>query len=292
MSATFAAATSVLFHGTAFAMVLYLISVGLSVTMGLMRVVNLAHGGFAMLGGALAHFGIAALGLNFATAAILAIVAVVALSAPMERVLYRPLYRMGELQQVLATIGITFLMIASVSFWLGSSILRIRLPPALSGAVNLGFRTLPTDRVVVIVVGLVVIGALYLLVERTRFGVKLRAAVDERDAAACLGIDTSKVFSLTFALGAALAALGGIMGAGLLPIDAYYPLRYMVLFLVVVAVGGLGSIAGSFLAALGLGVLDTAARYLAPDYGTIFFYVAMIVILGWRPHGLLGRAEA
>ena len=82
------------------------------------------------------------------------------------------------------------------------------------------------------------------------------------------------------------------MGAGLLPIDAYYPLRYMVLFLVVVSVGGLGSIAGSFVAALGLGVLDTAARYLAPDYGTIFFYVAMIVILGWRPHGLLGRVEA
>ncbi len=283
---------SICIDGVAYGMILFMISVGLSVTMGLMRVVNLAHGGFAMLGGALAHYGMAALGLNFAVSALLAILVVVALSAPMERVLYRPLYRMGELQQVLATIGITFLMIASVSLWLGTSILQIRLPASLSGAVNLGFRTLPADRVFVIVAGIVVIGALYMLIERTRFGVKLRAAVDERDAAACLGIDTSRLFSRTFALGAALAALGGIMGAGLLPIDAYYPLRYMVLFLVVVAVGGLGSIAGSFVAALGLGVLDTAARYLAPDYGTIFFYVAMIVILGWRPHGLLGRGEA
>jgi branched-chain amino acid transport system permease protein len=282
---------SICIDGVAYGMILFMISVGLSVTMGLMRVVNLAHGGFAMLGGALAHYGMAALGLNFAASALLAILVVVALSAPMERLLYRPLYRMGELQQVLATIGITFLMIASVSFWLGTSILPIRLPAALSGAVNLGFRTLPMDRVFVIFVGLAIIGGLYMLIERTRFGVKLRAAVDERDAAACLGIDTSRIFSRTFALGAALAALGGIMGAGLLPIDAYYPLRYMVLFLVVVAVGGLGSIAGSFVAALGLGVLDTAARYLLPDYGTIFFYVAMIVVLGWRPHGLLGRAE-
>ncbi len=281
---------SILIDGIAYGMILFMISVGLSVTMGLMRVINLAHGGFAMLGGVLAHVAMVAWGMPFLPAAVLAIMLVTGLSVPMERVLYRPIYRMGELTQVLATIGITFLMIASVNFWLGSTILGIRLPRAMSGAVDLGFRTLPTQRLYVIGAGLAVIAGLYLLIERTRFGIKLRAAVDHPDTAGCLGIDTARLFTLTFALGAGLAALGGILGAELLPIDAYYPLRYMVLFLTVVAVGGMGSITGSFVAALGLGILDTATRYLLPQFGTVFFYVAMIVVLGWRPDGLLGRA--
>lgn len=281
---------SIVTDGVSFGMILFMISVGLSVTMGLMRVVNLAHGGFAMLGGAFTHWAMMRAGLPFLPAALVALLVVVVIAVPMERVLYRPIYRMGELPQVLATIGITFLMIASVNFWQGSTLLPIKLPEAMRGSVNLGFRTLPTHRLYVIGVGVLVIGGLYWLVERTRFGIRLRAAVDHPGTAACLGIDTSRVFALTFALGAGLAALGGILGAELLPIDAYYPLRYMVLFLTVVAVGGLGSIAGSFLAALALGILDTAARYLFPDFGTIFFYGAMIVILGIRPQGLLGRA--
>ncbi len=281
---------SILMDGIAYGMILFMISVGLSVTMGLMRVVNLAHGGFAMLGGAFTHWAMTAAGLPFVPAAVLGLLAVMVLSVPMERVLYRPIYRMGELPQVLATIGITFIMIASVNLWLGSSLLSIRLPAAMSGAVDLGFRTLPTHRLYVLGAGVVVIGGLFVLIERTRFGIKLRAAVDHAGTAACLGIDTSRIFALTFALGAGLAALGGILGAELLPIDAYYPLRYMILFLTVVAVGGLGSITGSFVAALALGVLDTAARYLFPDVGTIFFYLAMIVMLGLRPQGLMGRA--
>lgn len=281
---------SIITDGVAFGMILFMISVGLSVTMGLMRVVNLAHGGFAMLGGALTHWAMMQMGIPFLPSALLAILAVVILSVPMERVLYRPIYKMGELAQVLATIGITFIMIAAISFWLGATLMPIPLPAVMQGSVDLGFRTLPTQRIYVVVVGLIVIGGLFFLTERTRFGIRLRAAVDHPGTASCLGIDTSRVFSLTFALGAGLAALGGIMGAELLPIDAYYPLRYMVLFLTVVAVGGLGSITGSFLAAMALGILDTAARYQFPEFGTIFFYVAMIVILGLRPQGLLGKA--
>lgn len=280
---------SIITDGVAFGMILFMISVGLSVTMGLMRVVNLAHGGFAMLGGAFTHWAMMRAGMPFLPAALLSIAAVVLLSIPLERVLYRPIYKMGELPQVLATIGITFLMIASINFWLGSTIMPIKLPAIMQGAVDLGFRTLPTHRIFVIVAGLVVIAGLFWLTERTRFGIKLRAAVDHPGTAACLGIDTSRIFAMTFALGAGLAALGGILGAELLPIDAYYPLRYMVLFLTVVAVGGLGSITGSFVAAITLGILDTAARYLFPDVGTIFFYGAMIVILGFRPQGLMGR---
>ncbi|MDE3079651.1 MAG: branched-chain amino acid ABC transporter permease [Paracoccaceae bacterium] len=280
---------SILLDGIAYGMILFMISVGLSVTMGLMRVVNLAHGGFAMLGGAFTHWAMVHAGLPFPVAALGGIAAVVILSVPMERVLYRPIYKMGELPQVLATIGMTFLMIAAVNLWLGSSLLAIKLPALMQGSVNLGFRTLPTQRLYVLGAGLLVIGGLFLLIERTRFGINLRAAVDNPATAACLGIDTGRVFATTFALGAGLAALGGILGAELLPIDAYYPLRYMVLFLTVVAVGGLGSITGSFAAAILLGILDTAARYLVPDAGTIFFYLAMILILGIRPKGLLGR---
>jgi len=267
-----------------------MISVGLSVTMGLMRVINLAHGGFALLGGASAHWLTTGVGLGYFTAVPLAILMTMAIAVAMERVFYRRIYQFTELQQVLATIGITFLMIASVNYLLGSTILAIRIPEAFTASIDLGFRTLPGHRLVVIVTGLLIAAALYMLLERTRFGIQLRAAVDNRNMAASLGINTVKIYALSFGLGAGLAALGGILGAELLPIDAYYPLRYMVLFLVVVAVGGLGSIAGSFFAAIGLGIIDTAARYIVPEYGTIFFFIAMMLVLTLRPRGLLGRA--
>jgi branched-chain amino acid transport system permease protein len=281
--------SGILVDGISYGMILFMISVGLSVTMGLMRVINLAHGGFALLGGAFAHWLTKSAELGFVPALLLAIGAVMVIAIPMEWIFYRKIYRFNELQQVLATIGITFVMIAGVNLWLGSTLLPITVPDLLSRPIDLGFRTLPVHRLVVIVTGLGVAGGLYVLLERTRFGIHLRAAVDNRDMAASLGINTARIYALTFSLGAGLAALGGILGAELLPIDAYYPLRYMVLFLVVVAVGGLGSISGSFLAAIGLGIVDTAARYILPDFGTIFFFVVMIGVLMIRPHGLLGK---
>lgn len=280
---------NILIDGVAYGMILFMISVGLSVTMGLMRVINLAHGGFAMLGGVLTHWLGYKLGFSFFLAAPLAILCTVIVALPLERGLYRYIYKFAELQQVLATIGITFIAIASVNIMFGSTLLPVALPDVMKGTVDLGFRTLPVHRVVVIITGIVVILGLFQLLERTRFGIELRAAVDDRDMAAAIGINTGRIFSLTFALGAALAALGGILGAELLPIDAYYPLRYMVLFLIVVAVGGLGSITGSFLAALGLGIVETATRYLVPDFGTIFFLIVVMAVLAIRPNGLLGR---
>lgn len=277
--------------GVVYGMILFMISVGLSVTMGLMRVVNLAHGGFALLGGTFAHWMAQELGLPFWPAVILAVAATVAVSLPLERVIYRRIYAFGDLQQVLATIGLTFLMIASVNLWQGSSLLSIPLPDTLKQSVDLGFRTLPVHRLVVIAAGLGSILGLWLLLNRTLFGIRLRAAVDNRGTASALGIDTDRIFMVAFGLGAGLAALGGILGAEILPIDAYYPVRYMVLFLIVVAVGGMGSIPGSFVAAIGLGVLETATRYLVPDYATIVFFIVVIVLLALRPQGLLGRAH-
>lgn len=280
----------ILVDGVAYGMILFLISVGLSVTLGLMRVVNLAHGAFALLGGAFAHWLIVRGGWPFPLAAPAAVAAVVALALPLERTVFRPLYGMGELQQVLGTIGLTFLAIAGVNLWLGSTLLPVPLPEALRGPVDLGFRTLPAHRVAVIGAGLAVAAGLWWLVERTGFGIRLRAAVEDRDAAQALGIDTARVSAAAFALGAGLAAAGGILGAELLPIEAYYPLRYIVLFLIVVAVGGQGSIAGALAAALGLGILETAARYLVPGAGTIVFFLAVMALLALRPRGLLGRA--
>jgi branched-chain amino acid transport system permease protein len=282
-------ALSIILDGVAYGMILFLISVGLSVTMGLMRIMNLAHGGFAIIGGAIVHVLTFRLGVDFIPAAALSITAVVLIALVLEWSVYRPIYRFGELEQVLATIGITFIVIAIVNFLLGSTLLPIRLSRFMTGSLNLGFKTLPLHRVIVIIVGLAILALLYLLIERTRFGIYLRASVDNRAAASALGIDTSKIYAVTFALGGGLAALGGMLGAELLPLEAYYPLRYMVLFLTVVAVGGLGSIAGSFIAALGLGILDTASRYLFSEYGTIFFFAAVMLILSLYPNGLLGK---
>ena len=281
--------SGILIDGFSYGMILFMISVGLSITMGLMRVINLAHGGFALIGGAAAHWLTTYLGMHYYLAVPLAVLVTTVFAMAMERVFYRKIYGFTELQQVLATIGITFLMIASINFLLGSTILPIKIPEAFSASIDLGFRTLPGHRLVVILMGLVVAAALFLLLERTRFGIQLRAAVDHRNMAAALGVNTSRIYAIAFGLGAGLAALGGILGAELLPIEAYYPLRYMVLFLAVVAVGGMGSIAGSFFAALGLGIIDTTARYIAPEYGTIFFFIAMILVLTLRPRGLLGR---
>lgn len=282
-------ALSILVDGVAYGMILFMISVGLSVTLGLMRIVNLAHGGFALIGGAVIHVLTFRLGFDFVPAAVLSIMAAVLIALALEWSVYRPIYRFGELEQVLATIGITFLMIATVNFFLGSTLLPIRHAHFMTGSLDLGFKTLPVHRVVVIIVGLAVLAFLYWLIERTRFGIYLRASVDNRATASALGIDTSRIYAVTFALGGGLAALGGILGAELLPLEAYYPLRYMVLFLTVVAVGGLGSIAGSFVAALGLGILDTASRYLFSEFGTIFFFVAVMLLLALYPKGLLGK---
>lgn len=276
--------------GIAYGMILFMIAVGLSVTMGLMRVINLAHGGFALIGGVTMHGLLASVGMPYGIAVVLSVAFTMVLALPLERLLYRRIYRFGELQQVLATIGITFLIIATVNVLFGSSLLAIPLPKSLSVSVDLGFRTLPLHRLLVIGVGVLVILGLYGLLERTRFGIRLRASVDNRNAAATLGINTGHVYAITFCLGAGLAALGGILGAELLPIDAYYPLRYMVLFLIVVAVGGMGSITGSFFAAIGLGLLETASRYLVPDFGTIFFFACVMALLAVRPNGLMGRA--
>lgn len=273
----------------AYGMVLFVISIGLSVTMGLMRVVNLAHGAFAMIGGYLASYATQTLGWSYALAILLAVFGTIAIAVPVERFLYRRIYGAPELTQVLMTIGITFMIIGIANYALGPTLKTVTLPDALKGSVDLGFRSIATHRLFVILCGLLVAALLWYAIERTAFGVKLRASVDNAAMAAALGVRTEIIYAVSFAVAVGLAALGGVVGAELLPVEPYYALRYMVTFLVVVSVGGAGSIPGALIACLLLGGIDTAARYWVPEYGEFFFYLAVIAIICVFPRGLAGR---
>lgn len=275
-----------------YGMILFIISIGLSIMMGLMRVVNLAHGAFAMIGGYLASYAVRSAGLPYGVAVAVAVAGTVVIAMPLEMLLYRRIYRRSDqLAQILLTIGVTFVIIGVANWMFGPTTKAIPLPAALSGPFDLGFRMIPTHRLLVIACGLTTALVLWLVIDRTGFGIRLRASVDNAGMAEALGIGTGVIFSVTFALAVALAALGGVLGAELLPVEPYYALRYMVTFLVVVSVGGAGSIAGALAASLVLGLADTTGKYLAPEYGDFFFYLAVIAVVFVFPDGLLGRGR-
>mgnify|MGYP003652075466 CR=1 FL=1 len=253
---------SILIDGFAYGMVLFMVSVGLTVTLGLMRFVNLAHGVFAMIGGYAAACLITMVGMPYALALVLAAVVAGIIAYGLEIAIVQRMYNRPELDQVLLTIGLVFVAIALAGIAFGNSLVPVPLPDMLRGATDLGFRVMPSQRIVAAVVGLLALAAIWLLFERTMFGIRLRAT---------------------------LAGLGGVVGAELLPIEPYYPLKYLVLFLAVVAVGGPGSVFGSLVAALLLGTVETAGKYLAPGFATIGLYLVMLLVLSLRPDGLFKR---
>jgi len=281
---------SIAFHGLAYGMILYAISVGLSVTMGLMGFVNLAHGVFAMAGGYLMITATQKLGLPWLPALAASCVAVALASAVLERTLYARLYRAGELEQVLFTIGLIFISVALARLAYGPLPQAAPLPEVLKGQIALGERQFPAYRVAVIASSAVLIAVLWAGLERTRWGAMVRAAVDNGPMAESVGINTRRLFTLTFALGSGLAALGGALGADLIAITPVYPFEQLVTFLIVVALGGLGTLRGPFLGALLIGLSDTAFKYAVPQFGAFFIYAATMALLLWRPRGLLGRA--
>jgi len=283
---------SILLGGLASGMVLFIVSVGLSVTMGLMGFVNLAHGGFAMLGGYAIVLAMRHWGLGFLPALGLAFVAVAAFSVVLERLLYARLYRASELDQVLFTIGLVFVMTATVTLGVGPETQVVQLPDWLRGQTDLGFIRYRTYSLALIATGTALVIALWLGFERTRFGARIRAAVDNRRMAQSLGVDVGRLFAVTFAIGSGLAAVGGGLGAEILGLDPNYPLRYLVYFLIVVSVGGLGRVAGVFYAALLIGVLDFVLKIYFPKGGTIFIYALALLLLLWRPLGLFGKRGA
>jgi len=274
----------------AFGMVLFVITIGMSMTMGLMRVVNLAHGAFAMIGGYVASYAIQALDFGYATALLIAICTTIVVAIPIERLLYRRIYRAPELTQVLMTIGITFCIIGIANYIAGPTLKIIPLPEFLRGPVDLGFRSIAAYKLSAIAIGGGVAIALWFLIERTAFGVYIRATVDNAAMAGSLGVNAKLIYAASFAIAVGLAALGGIVGAQMMPIEPYYALRYMVMFLVVVSIGGAGSIRGALVACLLLGAIDTTGRFFVPEYGEFFSYLAVVVLVSLFPNGLLARA--
>ena len=283
---------TILLDGIAYGMVLFIISVGLTVTMGLMRVVNLAHGAFAMLGGYLSSVMIRQYGVPFVPSLVLAAGVCGLLGGIAELTIYRPLYRKGELPQVLLTFGLIFISIAAMTLMFGPRPVDESMPKWLEGLIDIGFRTYPAYRLFLIAVGALLAVGLWLIIERSLFGARLRAAVDDPGMARALGINVNLLFTLTFIGGCALAGFGGAVGAGLLPIEPFYALRYLVLFLVVVVIGGLGSFRGSLAAALAVGIIETTGKYLVPQLGSFLLWIIVFGLLLWRPNGLLPSKSA
>lgn len=279
----------VLFDGIAYGSLLFLISVGLSVTMGMMNFINLAHGAFAMLGGYVSVTVLSALGVPFLASLPLAFIASALVGLVLERLLYRRLYKASHLDQVLFSIGLTFMSVAAATYFFGPTQQPVTLPEWLRGQVHVLGLDVGAYRLFLIGVVVLVTVALGLLIERTRFGAQIRASVDNQTASAGLGINVSLVFSLTFALGSGLAGLGGGLGIDVLGLDPTFPIKYMVYFLLVVAVGGAGTIKGPLLAAIILGVFDVAGKYYVPEIGAFVIYALMVVLLIVFPAGLIRR---
>jgi branched-chain amino acid transport system permease protein len=284
-----ASAATVLFNGVAYGMLLFIMSVGLSVTLGMMNFVNLAQASFSMLGGYVMVLVTQRYGLPFLWSLPVAFVVVGALSIVVERLIFRHFYGTDDLTQVLLTIGLVFMSIAGASYFFGSTYQRIDMPGWLTGQREVLGLTLERYRIFIVVSGAILSFILIFGLERTRFGGMVRACVDNRRAANGCGLNTELIFAVTFAVGGGLAGLGGALSANLLGLDPNFPLRYLVYVLIIVSVGGMGSIGGTLIAGLALGIADVAGKYYFPDVGGFVIYAITILVMLWRPRGLLGR---
>lgn len=283
---------TILFDGIAYGMLLFILACGLSVTLGLMNFINLAHGAFAMAGGYATVILVNNLGVPFFAALPIAFLVGAGLGLVLERSLYVHVYDKSHLEQVLFTIGLVFMSVAAADYLMGSSQVSVQLPRWLQGQFDVFGVGIGRYRLLIIVICGVLTFVLQSVLSYTRFGSRLRAAVDDARVARGLGINVNRVFALTFAFGSGLAGLGGALGVEILGLDPAFPLKYMIYFLIVVTVGGTTTITGPFLASLLLGVCDVAGKYYVPKLGAFVIYTLMIAILLWKPQGLFSRAAA
>jgi branched-chain amino acid transport system permease protein len=281
---------TLLFDGIAYGMLLFVLAVGLAVTLGLMNFINLAHGAFAMTGGYITVLAMNRLGVPFLLCLPLAFLGAALLGALLEPLLYRRMYARPHLDQVLFSIGLVFIAVTAVDYFVGSMQQNIQVPTWLQGRFDISWVGIGKYRLFIIVVCAALTLALQWVLSRTRFGSQLRASVDDRRVAGGLGLNVNRIFLLTFAAGSGLAGLGGALGAEVLGLDPSFPLKFMIYFLIVCSVGGTTTITGPLLAALLLGIADVMGKYYAPKLGAFIVYTLMIVILLVRPQGLFVRA--
>ena len=281
---------TLLFDGIAYGMLLFVLAVGLAVTLGLMNFINLAHGAFAMAGGYITVLLMGRLGVPFVATLPIAFLGAALLGALCERTLYRPMYAKPHLDQVLFSLGLVFMSVAAIDYFVGSQQQIIQLPEWLQGRFDIEAVGIGKYRLFIIVVCAALTVGLQWVLTRTRFGSRLRASVDDPRVARGMGLDVNRIFLFTFAVGSGLAGLGGAMGAEVLGLDPTFPLKFMIYFLIVVSVGGTTTITGPLLASLLLGIADVAGKYYVPKLGSFIVYSLMIAILVMRPQGLFARA--
>jgi branched-chain amino acid transport system permease protein len=284
---------TILLDGIAYGMLLFVLSCGLSVTLGLMNFINLAHGAFAMVGGYATALLMNRAGVPFLVTLPLAFFVPAALGVVLERTLYRRLYGASPLDQVLFTIGLVLMAMPIANYFLGDQAQQVHLPTWLSGRIEFHGVGIGIYRLFIIGVCGVIAAALQIFLVKTRFGARLRAAVDDSRVASGLGINVDLLFAITFAVGSGLAGLGGALAADVVGgIDPSFPLKFMVTFLIVVTIGGSNGILGALVGSLLLGVLDVAGKYYVPSIGAFIIYLVMVVTLILRPQGLFARADA
>jgi branched-chain amino acid transport system permease protein len=283
---------TILFDGIAYGMLLFVLASGLAVTLGLMNFANLAHGAFAMAGGYLTVVLSNRFGVPFLLCLPFAFIVPALIGAVVEVSLFRRLYGRSHLEQVLLTIGLVFMAVAAIDYFFGAQQQFLQLPPWLKERFEIGGVGIGVYRLFIIAIcGLLTLALQWILV-RTRFGSRLRAAVDDPRVASGLGINVNRVFLTTFAFGCGLAGVAGALGADIIGLDPTFPLKFMIYFLIVVAVGGTTTVTGPLLAALLLGVADVAGKYYVPKMGAFIIYGVMIAVLAIRPQGLFARSGA
>ena len=293
---------SQLLNGFQFGILLFLLSAGLTLVLGIMNFINLAHGSLFMAGAYFAAAGYAGTG-SFLAAALIAIGATIALGMLMERLVLSRLYRRDHLYQVLATFGLTLLCNELAAFTWGRSPVFIDVPASLAGTVQLFGVPYPAYRCAIIVAGLVVALALYLVINRTRLGMLIRAGASDAAMVTALGVNIKRINALVFGGGAALAGLSGLMAAPILSVQPGMGEPILILTLVVIVTGGIGSIRGAFYGALIIGIADTLGRAFlpallralfersvaqaaGPAIASMLIYLLMVVVLAMRPQGL------
>lgn len=292
-------------NGLQFGAMLFLMAAGLTLVFGVMGLINLAHGSLYMVG-AFAAAAVAAATGNFLAALAGALVAAAIAGALVEIAVLRRLYRRDHLDQVLATFALILIFSESVRFVFGSFPLYLDAPRALAGSVRIGGFSYPAYRLAIIAVGAAVALGLYLLINRTRLGVQIRAGEADREMIAALGIDIAKLYTVVFALGAALAGLAGALIGPIQSVQVGMGEPVLIMAFVVVVIGGIGSIKGAFAGALLVGIVDTVGRIFGPILlkavmepsaaaqagrvlAPMLVYILMAVILALRPAGLFGR---
>ncbi len=276
-------------NGLSYGMLLFVITCGLALVFGILGVLNLAHGSLYMIGAYVAYSITVSFGFSFWVALIIAPLTVAVLALIIERTLLHTTYKLGHLSQVLLTFGLAYILHDLAKLVWGANVLSISVPSLFSGSVSILGQTFPLYRLIVIGVGLVLAIGLWWIQNKTRWGAIIRAGLSDSEMIGALGVNIRFVFTVVFVLGGFLAGFGGVIAAPILGLYPDMEFQTLILALVVLVIGGLGSITGTFTAAIIVGVLETFGRYLVPEISMFIIFALMAVILIWRPHGLLGK---